>query len=122
MDDVAQFDALTRIESCLKDIESWMHRNMLKLNANKTDIMLFSPSHNFKIIDIISVNIDNYFIASTSYVRYLGVMFDSHVDTGQQLNVVCRSGYGQLQKIGRIRRYLYNEATKSLLNIDFVLL
>ena len=34
----------------------------------------------------------------------------------QQVNAVCRSSYGQLRKIGRIRRYLSSEASKSLVN------
>jgi len=35
-DDVAQFETLTDIESCLKYIESWMACNMIKLNVDKT--------------------------------------------------------------------------------------
>ena len=40
--------ALSRIESCLKDIQFWIHHNMLKLNADKTEVMLFSSRHNSK--------------------------------------------------------------------------
>ena len=46
-------------------------------------------------------------------------MFDSTMSMEQQVNAVCRSGYGQLRKIGRIRSYLsseHGEATKSLVN------
>ena len=115
-DKVVQSEALTRIENCLKDIELWMHQNMLKLNADKTEVMLFSSKHNSKSMDTISVNVGNSIIESTSCVRNLGVMFDSTMSMEQQVNAVCRSGYGQLRKIGRIRRYLSSEATKSLVN------
>ena len=115
-DDVAQSEALTRIESCLKDIESWMHHNMLKLNTDKTEVMLFSSRHNSKSTDTISVNVGNSLIASRSHVRNLGVMFDSTMTMEQQVNAVCRSCYGQLRKIGHIRRYLSSEATKTLVN------
>ena len=50
-DNLAQFEALMCIESCLKDMKSWMHRNMLKLNADKTEVMLFSPRDNSKSMD-----------------------------------------------------------------------
>jgi len=43
-------------------------------------------------------------------------MFDSTMTVEHQVTAVCRSGYGQLQMIGHIRRYLSNEATNSLLN------
>ena len=115
-DDVAQCEALTRIENCLKYIESWMHQNMLKLNADKTEVMLFSSKHNSRTMDTISVDMGNSSIASTSCVRNLGVMFDSNMTMEQQVNAVCRSSYGQLRKIGRIRRYLSSGATKSLVN------
>ena len=115
-DDVAQTEALSRIESCLKDIESWMHHNMLKLNADKTKVMLFYSRHNAKSMDTISVTVGNTLIASTSHVKNLGVMFDSTMTMEKQVNNVSRSCYGQLRKIGRIRRYLSSEATKSLVN------
>ncbi len=115
-DDVTQHEALTRIENCLKDIELWMHQNMLKLNADKTEVMLFSSKHNSRNLDSISVNVANSSIASTTHVRNLGVMFDSTMTMEQQVNAVCRSCYGQLRKIGRIRQYLSTEATKSLVN------
>ena len=115
-DDVAQSEALTRIENCLKDIEMGMHQNMLKLNADKAEVMLFYSKHNSKSMDTISVNVGNSKIESISCVRNLGVMFDSTMSMEQQVNALCRSGYGQLRKIGRIRRYLSSEATKSLVN------
>ena len=93
-----------------------MHQNMLKLNADKTEVMLFSSKHNSRTMDTISVDMGNSSIASTSCVRNLGVMFDSNMTMEQQVNAVCRSSYGQLRKIGRIRRYLSSEATKSLVN------
>ena len=90
-----------------------MHQNMLKLNADKTEVMLFS---NPRTMDTISVDMGNSSIALTSCVRNLGVMFDSNMTMEQQVNAVCRSSYGQLRKIGHIRRYLSSVGTKSLVN------
>ena len=47
-DDVAQHEALTHIESCLKDTESWTNNKMLKLNADKTEVILYYSRHNSK--------------------------------------------------------------------------
>ena len=38
-------------------------------------------------------------------------MFDSNMTMTQQVTSICRSGYAQLHSIGRIRRYLSNDAT-----------
>ena len=43
-------------------------------------------------------------------------MFDSAMSMEQQMNAVCRSGYTQLQKIGRFKSYLSSEARHSLDN------
>jgi len=74
--------------------------------------MTFSSRHNSKSM----VNVGNSLIASISRVRDIDVMFDSTMATEQQVNAICRLGYDQLRKSGCIRRYLSNEATKSLMN------
>ena len=43
-DDVAQTEALTHSEIRLKDMEFWMHQNMLELNADKTEVTAFSSN------------------------------------------------------------------------------
>ena len=35
-------EALYRVETCLSDIVSWMHINMLKLNTDKTEVIVVS--------------------------------------------------------------------------------
>ena len=39
-DPVAAKEALSRVEACLLAVQSWMTRNRLKLNANKTEAIL----------------------------------------------------------------------------------
>jgi hypothetical protein len=38
-------DISKRLEDCLTDISSWMCSNMLKLNEDKTEVMLFATKH-----------------------------------------------------------------------------
>ena len=40
----SQVVALRRIEACLNDIVSWMHSNMLKLNVDKTEVIVFTSN------------------------------------------------------------------------------
>ena len=35
-------DGLARIESCVSEIREWMNQNMLKLNDDKTEIIVFT--------------------------------------------------------------------------------
>ena len=78
--------------------------------------MLFTSKHNPQFMDNVSVQVGNARITSTICVRNLGVMFDSNMTMTQQVASICRSGYAQLRSIGRIGRYLSNDATKSLVH------
>ena len=109
-------ETLQRIEGCLADIMSWMHSNMLKLNEDKTEVILFTSKRNAKHLDNVSVKVGNSVIRSTSCVRNLGTLLESNMDMEQQVNSVCRSAYAQLRSIGHIRQYLSSDATKTLVN------
>jgi len=44
-DSVSREDALQRIEACVTDIVLWMNNNLLKINADKTEVIIFVPKH-----------------------------------------------------------------------------
>jgi len=48
---------LQNIESCLIDIVQWMKTNLLKLNADKTEVILFMPKRNNNVIDDIRITV-----------------------------------------------------------------
>ena len=39
-------DGLTRIELCVSEIREWMNHNMLKLNDDKTELIVFTSNMN----------------------------------------------------------------------------
>eukprot|EP00918_Siedleckia_nematoides_P003967 GHVU01008929.1.p1 GENE.GHVU01008929.1~~GHVU01008929.1.p1 ORF type:complete len:131 (-),score=6.53 GHVU01008929.1:185-577(-) len=55
--ELAKSNALTLVEHCLTDIEKWMNENMLKLNSDKTKVMLFTSKHNAKHVDTLVVRV-----------------------------------------------------------------
>jgi len=116
MDSVSQNKAIKRVEHCLSDIVSWMNLNMLKLNTDKTEVMLFASQTHAKQLEPVSLCIGDSVIQSTSKVKNLGATFTTSMDMEQHVNMVCRSAYFQLRNIGRIRPYLTVQATKSIIN------
>ena len=40
-----QAASVQAIESCLNDIDAWMLANMLKLNRDKTELLVIGPKH-----------------------------------------------------------------------------
>lgn len=89
---------------------------MLKLNADKTEVILFSSNDNSKFTPDVSINVGGANIKPSNCVRNLGAWFDAKMSMEQHVNSVCRSCYGQLRQIGHIRQYLTIDATKSLVN------
>ena len=115
-DSANQSDALSRIEACLKDIVCWMHNNMLKLNTDKTEVILFSSKRNSTLVGEASISVGDSKIIPSSSVRNLGAQFDSHMDMELHVNSICRLCYMQLRQIAHIRKYLTVDATKSIVN------
>ena len=115
-DRISQVDTTDRFKHCLNDIESWMKCNMLKLNADKTEVILFTSKNNEKIISDVPIGVGGTITKPSKYVRNLGVMLDSRMTMEKHVNSVSRSCFMQLRQIGRIRPYLSVDATKSVVN------
>ena len=107
-------EILQRIEACLNDIVSWMNKNFLKLNADKTEVIVFVPRRSK--VDDITVRVGDAVIKPSSAVKNLGALLDSNLDMEQQVNSISRSCYMQIRHIGQIRKYLTVDATRSLVN------
>jgi len=94
----------------------WMRTNMLKLNSDKTEVMLFTSKHNAINMKNVTVCFGDINITPVNTVRNLDVIFDSALNMELRLNNICRAGYHQFSNIGYIRRYLTSDASKSLVN------
>ena len=61
--------SLSLIENYLTDIEGWMRTNILKLNSDKTEVMLLTSKHNAIHMENITVCFGNINITSVNTVR-----------------------------------------------------
>ena len=116
LDQTMKAGTIVRAENCLKDIIDWMNCNMLKLNTDKTEVIVFSSQRNSKHVENIKVNVGSSIITPSGCVRNLGALLDSKFDMEQHVNSVTKSCYAQIRKIGHIRQYLTADATKTLVN------
>ena len=93
-----------------------MHGNMLKQNADKTEVIVFTSERNSRLVSEISVTVGDSNIKSSSCVKNLGAWLDSRMDMERHVNSVCKSCFGQIRQISHIRQFLTTDATKSLVN------
>ena len=108
--------AVTRLNDCIRDVRTWLTRDMLNLNDEKTEVILFTSKHGLKSLSNITITVGEQQQLQSCSVRDLGVIYDQHLNMSQHVHSVCRTGYYHLKNIGRIRRYLTLDATKTLVH------
>ena len=65
--------AVTRLNDCIRDVRTWLSRNMLKLNEEKTEVILFTSEHGLKSLPNITVTVGEQQQLQSSSVRDLAV-------------------------------------------------
>ena len=114
-DDVQISSTVCRIERCLEDIIRWMTANKLKLNTDKTELLIlkskFRPSPS---LPFIKVGDDN--IQPTESTRNIGVIFDSTMSMCAHINNVVKVAFYHLRNIAKIRKYIGSDATEILIH------
>ena len=71
-------NAVSKLENCVSNVQSWMSKNFLKLNADKTEVMVIGFRAQLTKFNLPSVTVAGVDVpVQTNPVRNLGVMFDS---------------------------------------------
>ena len=104
------------MQSCIGDVKTWATANMLKLNDNKTELMLVTPNRAKHIHNLpTSITIGNAKIPIKQSVKYLGLTLDCYLTTNAHVSNIARVCYIKLRRLASIRRPLTNTATATLL-------
>ena len=109
-------NAVDKVSSCVSAIKTWMTTHFLKLNEDKTEVLVVSTPYIHKSFSIPTLVIDGVEVRTADKVRDLGVTLDSAMQYHHHINNVVRNAYYQLHRISRIRSYLTEGATKSLIH------
>ena len=104
-----------RLESCVSDIDSWMTRNKLKLNTDKTEIAVLSAAHRPRP-PIDSLKCCDHNISSSSSVRDIGVIFDDKMSLENQITSICKSCFFHIKNIWKIRKCISLKACETLVH------
>jgi hypothetical protein len=107
--------ATNSAEQCVDDVRGWMVNNRLKLNDDKTDAVLIQSKYREQII-LPSVRIGESHIVPKPYAGNLGAVFDGHFLFERHISRVAKSMNYQISCVGRIRKYLTQEAAKTYIH------
>ena len=106
---------ITKLERCINDIKAWSTANDLKLNEDKTEV-IHVTSRFRKSSHLPSVEIANVPIQPVKSARNLGVIFENDLRMDDYIKNICRSASYALYKIGRIRNFLDQKSTETLIH------
>ena len=90
-----------------------MEVNELKLNHDKTEIMLiYSIEVPYSSTKFSYFSIDNERLTTTANARSLGVVLDDNMLFDVHVSDICRSSFGKLRNLPKIRKYLTRESSE----------
>ena len=108
-------ELLLSMHSCISDVKARATANMLKLNDNKTELMLVTSSSTKHLHTIpTSITIGNAQIPFKQSVKNLGFTFDCHLTMNAHVSNIAHECYFELRRLASICRFLISTATATL--------
>ena len=105
-----------KLETCIGKLRSWMRKNKLKLNDDKTEFIVFGTPSALKEVKPSSIQIGDHVTHLSSCVRNIGAYFNSTLKMNDQVQHVCKSAWYHLHQICKLQGYLTEDQLKTLIH------
>ena len=110
-------ELLHSMQSCISDDKAWATANMLKLNNNKTKLMLVTCKRTKHLHNLpTSITIGNAQIPFKQSVNNFGSTLDCHLTMNSHFTNIARTCYFEQRRLASIRRFLTSTATATLVS------
>ena len=88
------------IENVISKAQNWYHRNTMKNNIDKTEVLMITTNHRNEYIKI-SVKHEgkNIAVTSKSHIEILGVIIDRNLNWRKQINEVRKKSFNTTRNI-----------------------
>ncbi|KAL9972361.1 hypothetical protein ACROYT_G018646 [Oculina patagonica] len=108
-------EAKLRVERCVEEIDRWMCNNLLKLNQDKTELVVISSKFRH-CPDLKHIRVGDEYIAPKSSARNLGVIIDNCLCMEKHVKKICNEANYHLRNISKIRKYLTQDSAEILIH------
>ena len=100
------------MNSCICAVRSWMLKNKLKINDEKTEVMLLGSKGALETAHPLNlkIRVGTSEILPTDSVRNLGVILDPGLSMDKQVSSTTRAAYFHLRRIRQVRPYITKPA------------
>ena len=104
-----------KMETCIQAIRKWMAHNFLKLNDEKTEILVMQSKYG-QTPDLYSLTFGNVEVNACKTARNIGVVFDSTLTMEKHVKNITQSAFMHLKNIWRVRRYLNQKSAETIVH------
>ena len=110
-------EQLNTMQSCMSDVKNRAIANMLKLNDNKTELMLVTSKITEHVHNLpTSITIGNAQVPFKQSVKKLGFALDCHLTMNANVSIIARTCYFELHRLAAIRGFLTSTATATIVS------
>jgi hypothetical protein len=103
-----------QLVGCVNDIDRWMSSNFLKLNSDKTQLLMLGTRYRLKNINVNPIHINGSVILLQHSVVDLGVTIDSELTMQPYIKIIAKSCFYQLRQLWSIRKCISTNVAKTL--------
>ena len=97
----------------LRNLCKWLKSNKISLNANKTELLVFR--HPNKVLNYdLKIKIDGKKLFPSDYVKYLGILIDSHLKWNYQTDTLASKLSRAIGMLSKIRHYVSINTLRSI--------
>ena len=105
---------VAKLENCLTDIYTWTSQNKLKLNADKSEVLVMGTPQMRAKLSIPSITVNSVIVSVLNKpVGNLGAVFDPNMNMSAHVSKVITSENCHLRNFGKIKKILNTDTTKS---------
>ena len=104
------------VVNCLQLIVEWSHAHFMKINPDKTEILLFYPPSLNKEVVIKGVLFEGQCIRFAEFVKNVGVYLDKNLNMNMHINNITSHCYKILKDIGCIKKNLQKDHLAGLVH------
>ena len=109
--------ALINVESCCRQIKIWMTENKLKLNEQKTEVLICGSSSRRKTVPVDCLSVGEASIPFSNVVKTLGVTLDAELSMEQHISAVVRSCFFHIRSLVKSVRTSPTKLQAALLSV-----
>ena len=96
-----------KLVNCVQDMDAWMLSNKLKLNKDKSEVLVISSSYQPRPpLSSVDICVETVHVSCSPSARNIGVIFDQSLCMVPHVNAVFQSSFFHLCNIGFICKYL----------------